>query len=113
MKLSSITVAVMFFLVLTDVASAQDKAQIERGMKVFADQKCAICHAIEGKGNAKGKLDGVGARLKADGIREWLANPVEMAAKAKADRKPPMKAYAALSKEDLDGLVAYLSNLKK
>jgi len=113
MKRVPITVTVIVFLALTGVASAQDKAQIERGMKVFADQKCTICHAIEGKGNAKGKLDGVGAKLKADEIREWLANPVEMAAKVKADRKPPMKVYTNLSKEDLDGLIAYLSNLKK
>ena len=100
-------------LTLAGIASAQDKAQIERGMKAYADQKCSICHAIDGKGNAKGKLDGIGAKLKADEIREWLVNPVEMATKAKADRKPAMKAYATLSKEDLDGLVAYLSSLKK
>ena len=33
---------------------------------------------------------------------------------AKAERKPPMPAkYAALPKDDLDALVAYLSSLKK
>ena len=98
---------------LAGSALAQDKVQIERGMKVYADQKCSLCHAIEGRGNAKGKLDGVGAKLKADEIREWVVNPTEMATKAKADRKPPMKAYANLSKEDLDALVAYISSLKK
>ena len=36
-----------------------------------------------------------------------------MAVKAKADRKPPMKAYGDLSKADVDDLVAYLSTLKK
>ena len=36
-----------------------------------------------------------------------------MAAKAKADRKPPMKAYPNIAKEDLDALVAYLASLKK
>ena len=98
---------------LAGTASAQDKVQIERAMKVYADQKCSICHAIDGKGNAKGTLDSVGAKLKGDEIREWLVNPVEMATKAKADRKPVMKAYATLPKEDLDALVAYLSSLKK
>lgn len=111
--LSIIVVLIPVCLMLTGVASAQDKAQLERGMKAYADQKCSICHAIDGKGNAKGTLDGVGAKLKADEIREWLVNPVEMATKAKADRKPVMKAYASLSKEDLDALVAYLSSLKK
>jgi mono/diheme cytochrome c family protein len=114
MKRIPIMVAVIgVSLTLTGIASAQDKAQVDRGMKVYADQKCSICHAIEGKGNAKGALDSVGAKLKADEIREWLVNPVEMATKAKADRKPVMKAYANLSKEDLDALVAYLSSLKK
>ena len=114
MKRAPITIAaIAVSLTLSEIASAQDKAQIEHGMKVYADQKCSICHAIEGKGNAKGKLDGIGAKLKADEVREWLVNPVEMATKAKADRKPPMKAVATLSKEDLDGLVAYISSLKK
>lgn len=36
-----------------------------------------------------------------------------MAATAKAERKPPMKSYASLPKEELDALVAYLASLKK
>ena len=108
-----VTLAIGSSLMLTGLAWAQDKAEIERGMKVYADQKCSICHAIAGKGNAKGTLDGIGGKLKAEEIHEWLVNPVEMAKKAKAERKPPMKAYASLSKEDLDALVAYLLSLKK
>ena len=95
------------------VAFAQDKAQIERGMKVYTEQKCSICHSIAGKGNAKGELDDVGGKLKPDEIRAWLANPVEMAKKIKAERKPPMRAYPNLTKEDVDGLVAYVGSLKK
>jgi cytochrome c1 len=36
-----------------------------------------------------------------------------MAAKANIDRKPPMKAYTDLTKEEVDALVAYLATLKK
>lgn len=86
---------------------------IERGQKVYAAQKCAICHAIEGKGNQKGVLDGVGSRLSADDIRRWITHAPEMTVKTKAARKPEMKAYATLSKEDLDAMVAYLQSLKK
>jgi mono/diheme cytochrome c family protein len=82
-------------------------------MKVYADQKCAACHAIAGKGNAKGALDDVGSRLKADEIREWMVNPAAMTKKAKAERKPPMRAYPKVSKDDLDALVAYMLSLKK
>ena len=93
-------------------ARAQDAAA--KGAKVFADQKCSLCHSIAGKGNPKGSLDGVGSKLKPEEIREWILDPVTMAAKAKAERKPAMTAkYKALPKEDLDALVAYLSSLKK
>jgi hypothetical protein len=33
------------------------------------------------------------SRLTADEIREWMVNPAEMTKKAKAERKPPMKAW--------------------
>jgi mono/diheme cytochrome c family protein len=92
------------------VASAEDaKAQ---GEKVFADQKCTLCHSIGGKGNAKGPLDEVGSKLSAADLRAWVTSAKEMTAKTKAPRKPEMKAYT-LPKEDVDALVAYLSAITK
>ena len=32
----------------------------EKGAAVYAAQKCATCHSLDGKGMAKGPLDGVG-----------------------------------------------------
>ena len=84
----------------------------ERGAKVFAESKCSMCHSIAGKGNAKGSLDAVGAKLKADEIRQWIVDPETMRQKTKTERKPLMKSYASLSKEDVDSLVAYLQTLK-
>jgi len=94
-------------------AAAQDKALIEKGMKVYVDQKCSICHSIDGKGNAKGSLDSVGLKLKADEVREWMVNPAEITKRIKAERKPPMRAYPNLPKDDLDAIVAYMLSLKK
>ena len=92
-------------------AAAQD-AKVEKGAKVYADQKCSLCHSIAGKGNAKGSLDGVGSKLTADEIRSWITDSKGMTAKTKATRKPEMKTYT-LPKDDVDALVAYLSSLKK
>lgn len=104
-------VSVFVLAAFAGVASAQDTA---KGAKVYADQKCSLCHAIAGKGSAKGPLDDVGSKLKPEEIREWILDPVGMTAKAKATRKPPMPAkYKTLPKEDLDALVAYLASLKK
>ena len=89
---------------------AQDAATA-KGQQVYADQKCGMCHSIGDKGNKKGPLDGVGTKLKAADIREWMTDAKGMTAKTKATRKPDMKSYA-LPKDDLDALVAYMVSLK-
>ena len=91
-------------------AMAQDAKAA--GEKVYAEQKCSVCHSIAGKGNAKGPLDDVGSKLTADEIRAWITDAKGMTAKTKAARKPEMKAYT-LTKDEVDGLVAYLSAMKK
>jgi len=92
-------------------AAAQD-AKVAHGEKVYADQKCALCHSIGDKGNKKGPLDGVASKLKADEVREWIVDAKGMTAKTKAPRKPVMKSYS-LPKDDVDALVAYMMTLKK
>jgi len=107
----SVIVTLVSIVVWTASAAAQDTLA---GAKVYADQKCGVCHSIAGKGNAKGPLDGIGSKFTADEIREWIVDPAGMTAKHKAARKPPMTAkYGSLPKSDLDALVAYLSSLKK
>jgi mono/diheme cytochrome c family protein len=82
-----------------------------KGDQLFADQKCTLCHSIGEKGNKKGPLDGVGSKLSASEIREWITDAKGMTAKMKTTRKPEMKAYS-LPKEDVDALAAYLGSLK-
>jgi mono/diheme cytochrome c family protein len=111
MKAALLTV--IFLGVSAGTVAAQDKALIERGIKVYADQKCSVCHSIDGKGQAKGPLDGVGLKYSEAEMRDWMVKPAEMTKKTNALRKPPMRAYPNLSKEDLDALVAYMMSLKK
>lgn len=106
----SLVLAAVLCVGVAATAAAQDAKA--KGEKVYADQKCSLCHSIAGKGNAKGSLDDVGGKLKADEIREWIVDAKGMTAKTKATRKPEMKQYT-LPKDDVDALVAYLSNLKK
>ena len=104
-------VLVAALLAVTAEAAAQ--AATDKGAAVYAAQKCSMCHALDGKGNAKGVLDGVGTKLTADEIRQWIVTPVEMTAKAQSARKPAMKAYPNLPKEDLNALIAFLAAKKK
>jgi mono/diheme cytochrome c family protein len=105
--------SVIGLLAIAAPAFAQGDAAVEKGMKVFADQKCSLCHSVAGKGNPKGVLEDGVAKLSAAEIREWLVNPQAMRDKTGADRKPAMKAFASLPKDDLDALVAYVVSLKK
>lgn len=111
MKTDCLAISGTLLLLFGAPAMAQDA--VAKGAALFGAQKCAMCHSLDGKGAAKGPLDGIGTKLKADEIRQWLVTPVEMSAKANATRKPVMKSYASLSKEDLDALVAFLASKKK
>jgi mono/diheme cytochrome c family protein len=102
----------LFGGLLMPASAGAQTAAVDHGMKVYAASKCSMCHSVAGKGNAKGILDNVGAKLSSEEIRMWLADPEAMRAKAKAERKPLMKSYASMPKADLDGLVAYLQTLK-
>jgi mono/diheme cytochrome c family protein len=104
---------VVAMVVLVGAGSAFAQSSAADGEKVFAAQKCAVCHSIGAQGNKKGPLDGVGAKLSADDIRMWITRAPEMAAKTKAERKPAMKAFPNLSQAEVDALVAYLQTLKK
>src|SRR5262245_50112057 len=96
-----IAMIAVFLLAISTVGAAQDlRAQGER---VYVAQKCSLCHAVDGKGNAKGSLDDVGSRLSADVVRAWITDAKGMTAKTKAPRKPEMRAYS-LPKEDVDAL---------
>jgi mono/diheme cytochrome c family protein len=107
-----VLIAVAVTLIVAASAFAQT-GDVARGEKLYTSEKCMVCHAIGGKGNARGALDGVGSKLSAEDIRLWLVDPQGMTAKTKAARRPVMRDYKHLSTEDIDGLVAYMLSLKK
>jgi mono/diheme cytochrome c family protein len=84
-------------------AAAEDHA---KGKEVYAANKCQMCHMIDGAGNKRAPLDGVGSRLSKDDIRKWILTPAEMNPKVK---KPN---FAKIAAADLTALVDYLASLK-
>jgi len=104
------TTMIALALTMARPAAGQDAA---KGAQVYTAQKCQVCHSIAGKGGKASSLDGVGAKLSADDIKQWITHPKDAAAKAKSTKKPPMPAkYANLPAADLDALVAYMQSLK-
>jgi mono/diheme cytochrome c family protein len=107
------TIGGVVCLVMLTAGTSFAQGAVERGQKVYVAEKCGACHSIAGVGNKRGALDEIGTKLSADDLRQWIVAAPEMAAKTKATRKPVMKSYAHLAKEDVDGLVAYMQSLKK
>jgi len=92
-------------------AFAQDAALIEKGVQVYADQRCRLCHSIGDEGNSKGPLDDVGARLSVEEITAWIEDSKGMTESTGAARKPAMKQFD-LPDDEVGAVVAYLSSLK-
>jgi len=108
--LRRMTIALVLVLGMTLPAAAQDL--VAKGRKLFTDQKCTLCHSVNGRGNVKGAMDGAGSMLTAEEVRAWLTDAKAMTAKTKATRKPEMKQFA-LEKDDVEALVAYVLSLKR
>jgi mono/diheme cytochrome c family protein len=115
--LTRTAVAIAMTAIFAAPAFAQDTKLdpklVQQGQKVFAENKCVMCHSVEGKGNKAGALDGVGSRRTEAEIREWLVSPAEMMKKAKPAPKRKVIQHPKLSPENLDALVAYLRSLRE
>lgn len=97
---------------LTLSAAPQDAAKVAAGKKAYEANKCSTCHKIAGVGKMS-ELDGVGSKLSAAEIKQWLVDPKAMEAKLPTKPKISMKNYKALPAEEIDALVAYMLSLKK
>jgi mono/diheme cytochrome c family protein len=89
-----------------------DAATVSRGRAVYAQQNCASCHAVAGEGNPRLPLDGVGAKLTAPALREWITGTgraAETLSPATVRRK---QRVLDLPAADVNALIAYLSTLK-
>ena len=101
-------------------AVSPDSAITDRGLEVFLKNSCVSCHTVRFADGSETK-GGVGPNLTHFGSRETigagvLANTPENLADwiHNADSVKPhvlMPAYASMTKEDLDALVAYLEGL--
>lgn len=110
MRVTTCVALAVLVLVGPGEVQAQDAA---KGEQLYAAQRCQGCHQVAGKGNKNSVLDGVGGRLSAAEIKEWIVDPAGAATKHTSTKKPLMpKTYAKLSAADVDALVAYMQSLK-
>lgn len=117
-----VMMAVGFALLQTDrpvrepVAAAPEEPEAEprlaEGRAVYDAQDCARCHSIEGRGNPRAPLDGVGARRDRDELRAWITAPPEMEEQMSSRAFGAKQEYQELPEDELAALVDYLASLR-
>jgi mono/diheme cytochrome c family protein len=84
--------------------------QLASGRAAFERLNCMNCHSVAGKGNLANPLDGVGARLDAQGLRDWTLGQGSAADKLSAGARRQKAPFA--NDPELPVLLAYLASLK-
>jgi cytochrome c2 len=91
-------------------AAGADRAQagdVANGMKVYAAQKCSVCHNIGTPGKKMGPdLVNTGATRDAAWLEKYLTNPKSLNPK---NTMPAVKVKG----QELKDLIAYMLSLKK
>jgi len=96
----------------TAPSTAPDPALVTRGRAVFEEQACARCHAVQGRGNPRLPLDGVGARRTESELPDWVTGTGAAREELGRNTARVKGAFAQLPRQELDALVAYLSSLR-
>lgn len=94
-------------------ATDLDARLVERGRETYEGLACSRCHRIEGRGNPRSPLDGVGSRLSRAEIRAWAtgADPARASLPRSSVRAKQSQA-SELPASDLEALVEYLASLR-
>ena len=89
------------------VAKASASGDPLKGEKIYAEQKCSLCHKVGAAGGKLGPdLSAVATRRDAAWLAKYLVNPKIVDPK---NKMPAVKVKG----QDLDDLIAYLETLGK
>jgi len=92
--------------------SPPDPTLVARGRDVYDGQACARCHALEGGGNPRSPLDGVGARRSASDLRAWVTGSGPAREELTRSTLRTKRGFAELPEAQIEALVAFLSSLR-
>jgi mono/diheme cytochrome c family protein len=96
----------------TNISTEAAVALPHPGLVVFEEQKCATCHSLSGKGNPRYPLDGIGSRMIAGELEQWITatGPAQEKLSSMVVRRK--ERYRTLSPPDMTALVEYLGSLR-
>jgi mono/diheme cytochrome c family protein len=92
--------------------ASTDMALIARGRAVFVSESCLRCHSLEGDGNPRLPLDGVGRRRSSIELRAWVTAAASVRTELSGSAIRAKEGFAELPEPDLEALLAFLSSLE-
>ena len=84
---------------------------IERGRQIYEQQGCGSCHFIDGKGNPRNPLDGVGTKHSASELRDFITGADTLQSVLTTSIRKMKQRYRELSADELAALVIYMQSL--
>lgn len=84
---------------------------IERGRQIYEQQGCGFCHSIDGQGNPRNPLDGVGTKRTASELRNFITGADTLEGLLTTSIRKMKQKYKELSADELDALVIYMQSL--
>jgi mono/diheme cytochrome c family protein len=91
---------------------AKRRELVQPGRSIYKEQHCSVCHSVEGSGNPRYPLDGVGDRLGPEDIRKWIIGAEELKLQMPGRAFRIKQDYKELPPEELYALVAYMQSLR-
>ena len=88
-----------------------DSKRIETGRKLYQQQSCGVCHSIDGQGNPRNPLDGVGKKRTASELRNFITGADTLQGLLTTSIRKMKQRYTQLSADELDALVIYMQSL--
>lgn len=89
-----------------------DSRKIREGKKLFREHGCMKCHSIEGRGNRRDPLDGVGSRLDKKALEDWTVGADSLEDMMSRRAFMGKQKYKQLEPDELESLVEYMQSLR-
>ena len=88
-----------------------DSKDVETGRQIYEQQGCGFCHSIDGQGNPRNPLDGVGTKRTASELRNFITGADTLEELLTMSIRNMKQRYRELSAAELDALVIYMQSL--
>lgn len=88
-----------------------DPDKISHGQSIYQQQNCSLCHSVQGSGNPRYPLDGVGQKHSTTELAYWVIGDEKIKDQLSDRNFNYKQIHRKLANAELDALIIYLQSL--